>query len=714
MAQGVDVNLFVNAASKGFNDGARVPSPFAAFVDSAIKGLDAQQDYETQAIRNEQASYETQIKETQALEAQMKQEAIEADPEKFKQGLIADIEAKAQEKERLAIYQTKKNKLIEIMNSGDGKLQEQAYLSGDFKEVFNLDPQLKERYVDATYENWGAGAKDVYREEARTKRERETNESLDADAYKNYEKGKIDYEKNPEINDLKMMIQKETGEPVSDSDLFDNGFLTSKKGRKQIPKTVPEIGPDGNPVMLSDGKTPKPVPDPSGGFMDDPNDRSGGEYRNVLEYKGKTYQVGPGISGETYRLFNGMQSSYRRIHRQDKGQGGITDLDNRVRIKEETATKKQAEAQAEANKTTAQIQSEREKFYSGSNVAFQEYYKKRRLQVEQPTVQTPQSTFTPVPTGTPTPIETATQGPSGPTMSSTPTPTPRAIQTGSAAPTLATRMPQASQAGTPTPTPLSQEQIQAQAAATVKAQAQATKASQFLSKHQATPDKPITPPVSQTVQNSVTEKSPYIPPQVTTDIPYAEDIEAINRVASAPEMAGLSALTKALVAHESRGVSSARSPTDVVGLAQVTNTVGKAINPDFDRTNPVHSALAGAFHLSELNRRYENNPMLALTAYNGGTAVVNEAIRMAGTTDWKVVKDFLLPAGQSERVQAAWRTDFVNAKLSNKKIEKRLKTKPYESASYAEKVIVNFPAFMFNADDDAMLQTLKQQGVFNT
>ncbi len=719
MAVKVDLDLFVNSASKGWNDGAKVDSPFAAFVGGLAKGIDQNYDNalkaeqtEAQRIQNEQAPYREAVLEAQATEAQFRTDAMNENPEAFKDTIIREAEAARAKKEQAAAYETKKAKLTEIYQSGDGAAIGNAYISREFKDVFTKDKSLDEMFKSA-YPNWAKDTKQTYQAEQRQLREIDTNESLYEESVKTYEKFTPDYVQNRDINILKEMIQADTGTPVSDSELFEKGVMAPFTGPKQIPQKVPVVDPvTGKPVLEADGKIPKMQIAPAGKwgvpYVDDPFSNDAQE-RVVFEYGGKKYQVGSGINTDTSRLFNTMQSSYRRKNYLDKGQGGTADLTFQDVQKTKTETEITAKAQADANRSSEQIQKETEEFIRGSDLATQKWAEKEKLIGD-----TPKATGTPVATVTPTATST---GPSAPIATPIPQMTPQSDKVTRPEP-AATYTPQVlptaivgptmSQAPIPTPSPLSP----AQQNQLIKKQAEAVKGNQFLSKYQKAPDKEVTPPLSPVAQAEMTTKSPYIPAKLITNIQYQPDVEAITRVAANPVMFKLSSLTKAIATHESLGRNSAKSPTGTLGVMQVTGPTGRSINPDFDRTSEVQQAIAGARILSLLNERYPNSPMLALTAYNAGTVVVNEAVRLAGTSNWSVVRDYMTQAGESERVQNAWYSDFIRAGFSDAKARKLARGKVKEAQTYAEKVIVNFPAFAQSEDDNRVIDLLKQQGVF--
>jgi len=737
----VDLDLFVNSASKGWQDGAKVASPFAAFLQGVSDGIDQnfkndQLAAQTEKIRieNEQEPYRDAILEAEAEKAKIQTQAMQENPDAFKDSIIKKAEADRAAKDQAAAYEMKKTKLTEIWNSGNGEAIGEAYISREYKDVFLKDKALDEQFSNpATFATWGKNAQTVYEKEQALIREKETNDSLRAAAEESYTKFTPDYVNNQEINILKEKIKQDTGEVVSDAELFDAGVMAPFTGARQIPKMIEQVDPaTGKVVMDADGKTPLMVTAPIGKwgmeYTDDPTSLEAKE-RTVFQYKGKQYQVGSGFSQNTSALFNTMQSSYRRKTFQEKGDGGITDKMSAVNAKQKAETEAQAAAQAEANRTNEEQATAKESFDRGATVATN--------RVPAPTTQekdvlgmssfdrgvnylfgdgNDKQTKLDRLAGKIAQLEGMAQDPTqlGARREINKTiiekkkefeelmgvPVTKELPTAIAAPQNIAQQP---------PAPATPQQQ----ASLIKKQAQAAKTSQFLSKYQQG-TKVVTPPVPQATQAAVSTASPYIPPKVTTDIPFSPDEEAINKVAYNPVFANTSGIFKAVVAHESRGVNEAVSPTGVTGVAQVTEATGKRFVPNFDRTNEVHQAIAGSAFMGELEGRYPNSPMLQLAAYNGGTVVVDEAVRLAKTTDWSVVKNYMEEAGYSVRAQTAWRRDFENAGLSEARIKKLLKTKPIETKNYAEKVIVNFPAFAFNADDNRVLNLLKQQGVFRT
>lgn len=733
----VDLDLFVNSASKGWNDGAKVPSPFASFVNAVSEGIDqnyknelAAQQTEQIRINNEMAKYEEPILEAKAERARIESEAMRENPDAFKETIIKKAELDKAENDRKLAIAMQKNEAETLLKSGDGIAQGEKYTSGAFDDYFRADPKAKEAYIHGTMPNWDSKDQNIYFEKRKKEQAVETNLQFQEEATALFDKYKPDYLNSAPLNSLRSQIEADTGKPLSDADLFREGRMVTISAAPQMAVLADDKG---KPLLDSKGGYKQAPPGVTEGVAYVPDEiraiKGTKETRTVFSYGGKSYEYAGGFDKESASLFTNMKSYWLRKNFEYKDQGGDGDLKAQIDAKKKAETDAIAASQAKANQSAQEVQTQREAFVASSPVEVQEWYKKQMQNIEPTQIQsTPVATATATQTATSTPTAVVSKVPEGistatpvATIPGSPALMPQILPTGTATP-LTTQAP-----ATPTPsgvpasagmTPQVPQAITPeQKNLVIKKQAEAAKANQLLSKRQQN-NKIPTPPVSQTAQAAVTSKSAYVPPQVQTDIQYAPDVEGINAVKNLPEMQGLSAFSKAVAVHESRGKREATSPTDVKGIMQVTETTGKSVNPNFDRTNSVHQAITGAFLLDKWLGKYSNNPMLAAAAYNGGELVVNQAIRLAGTTDWRVVKNYMEEAGRTPVVQAAWRRDFERArdkngkKYSESKIRQLLETKPIETATYAEKVIVNFPSFAFTPDDNAMLNTLKQQGVF--
>jgi len=96
---------------------------------------------------------------------------------------------------------------------------------------------------------------------------------------------------------------------------------------------------------------------------------------------------------------------------------------------------------------------------------------------------------------------------------------------------------------------------------------------------------------------------------------------AINQVAS---YYGLPApLVQAVVAAESAYDANAVSRTGAVGLMQLMPETARRYGVN-NRRNPVANLTAGTHYLSDLLRKFHNNLLLALAAYNAGEKTVQQ------------------------------------------------------------------------------------------
>jgi membrane-bound lytic murein transglycosylase MltF len=193
-------------------------------------------------------------------------------------------------------------------------------------------------------------------------------------------------------------------------------------------------------------------------------------------------------------------------------------------------------------------------------------------------------------------------------------------------------------------------------------------------------------------------------PQMAARDEFAHDPKVIERVENLPEVAGKPAFIKAIIAQESKGIYKAKSPTEVHGLMQVTGDTAREISPDANIMNPTHNVELGSIYISKLLATHKNNPMLALTAYNGGPGVAAAAIRIAKTTDWQEVRKAIPAAVWS--LESHWKDEYGWN-------DKQIATKAKESYEFAERVVANFPYFALTTKDMEMAKLLKEQKVLN-
>lgn len=112
-----------------------------------------------------------------------------------------------------------------------------------------------------------------------------------------------------------------------------------------------------------------------------------------------------------------------------------------------------------------------------------------------------------------------------------------------------------------------------------------------------------------------------------------------NSINSNPLLTDASPLFKGLVANESGGNTQIKSPTGVVGLAQVTQRVANSYG--LNRDIPADNVKAGQLYLYDMLTTFKGNLSLGLAAYNAGPGTIGDAVKEAGSTDWNVVKPFL-------------------------------------------------------------------------
>lgn len=708
----IDLDLFVNAASKGFNDGAKVPSPFASFVNAFSEGIDqnyknALEEQQTEQIRihNEQAPFETTIKENQAMKAQLETEAMQQNPDAFKSSIIRKAEADRQQIEQQAIQQQKKTDLTTIMGGDDGEAKGTALLSGKYDDI--LSPALKQQYIDSTYTQWGDQNQAVYQDMEFQKRQRESNAKLKEQALIDKQKTEQDFLGNSELSAL----AKEAGN-LSMADMLEKGKIVSIP----VPPLDSTDKTDGFGNVIYERKyLPGQKPD----------------MIKVFQYDGKQYDLGGvGVSNEAFNTFNKSSTNYNLVNDQNRGQGGPADKQRQAEQQKSVEAKKNAEATLNYEETASRARAQQDSFNEGAKVAapYQDAANTVKNQIAEARAKsrvTPQATpdltveyNTKEPAVLPQGRDTIGSGVKTevPSVPSVGTPEPVfssfTITPGTASP-IATSIQQPATTPFPTATPTAQVSGNSPAPtpgpeaqqANLKKQIANTKAEEIAKKYQQTntPVPMTSPPVDQARQ--VTSSS-FIPSKFTVNVPYKPQTAAIQRVASRPELQGFSAIAKAVAVQESGGNPKAVSETGVKDLMQVTGKTARDITPTGDFTNPVDNAMRGAIYIQKALSKpaFENNPMLALTSYNGGELVVAQAIRLAGgSTDWDKVKSKLIEAGNLPVVQAAWVRDGLDRKY--------LKTKPKQVYEYAEKVVANFSPFVYTRSDMELADKLKQQKV---
>jgi soluble lytic murein transglycosylase-like protein len=736
----VDTNLFVQAASQGFADGAKYGTPFSAFTNSFIDARDKQQDYETQALQNrereiaiEQAPIRTRILENQADEGEAKLALYRDNPEAYIEQLRKERELQAQQNEEKARLLQKQTQFMDILQNGTSADKAEAVLGGGYTDLFAANPKLFE-FGEKTVPTWDPADRERYKGFQTSKRLQEWNAEIEETNYKKYESAKAGFLEDTEIGRIA------SANGVDRSVLLSRGEIRERllPPLRPIMDTVPQEGKDIDGKPLPPKLQPRIVNGEPVVELDYNAPQEQWKMKKVFLFDGNI--VKHDVDSELEKTFSGFQESWRYRNRLIPGQGGETDL-----IKQGQEVDKQKEAAMAAERAAATANAEQqqkyaEEFYGRANIRpqYQEAAEKVKSYAQEERL--PRGTATPQPSATPvqrqeeraaTPAGVSTPAPvtwparpgrvrATPTPTFEPTRVPEGMGPQQAAQPSPTQTP-----GVPTPmvTPLP-ESIQA-----MNAQQQAQKdrskslVEEMIAKKQAgKPGATPSPAAMQTgaatpeqsgglglVANAQAEELPakpdtvsYVPEMRTRRTP---NVAAIERVASLPEAGNLNALAKAVMVQESAGRAGAVSPTGVAGLMQVTQGTANEIAGNADRANALDSSMLGAIYLQRLldSKQFADNPMLALTSYNAGPLVTQIAVAMAGTTDWDTVKQFIPAAVGSKRAVAEWRRKgFTDAQIEGKK---------KEAQEYAENVVANFPAFVQTRSDMEIARKLKAQKV---
>lgn len=697
----VDLDLFVNSFSKGVQDGAKIPSGFSSFFGGLITGMDAEEKAQAQRLQNElnQNKVEQLPVENRMREAETQLKEAQADV--VTQPGYAELQAQKlkndqAQQQREADLNMKRTEFLEIMQGDDGDAKGKAYLSGRYDELFAADPKLKEMTVERTFKEWGQDDQKSYLTIQRKGRERDWYTAVsEATQKKNYENEQA-FLGSDEIADLR-----EKAGGISPVDLLEKGEIREITVPPKRPIFKDATDEKGQPLKDKNGlpiKSRELQKDEYGSVLmeDDPSaDGKDFKSRKGFFYDGKL--ISDSISDEAAKNYKNYKQTYKYQRNLEPGQNGDTD-----RKKEADQVRARKEADAAASKVSADEQASRVKqqqddFFAGAKISprysqaaqsVQKTISENRASVQQPA-------------GAPDATGGVKEGQpnAGQTRVSVPTMKPgmsdedffnKSVEFASSP--RETVFDLNSGAQVPKPSWVKNAEIKQQMAAS-KAQSILQK---YTSQNKAPPaERPN--PVDQA--KTVTSDS-FVPQKMDVNTSFSPNVRAIRVVANKPEVQNFSALTKAVMVQESGGVDAALSPTGVRGSMQVTGSTAKSISEDIDRTDPVQSVLAGAIELEKLlaTPQFESNPMLALTAFNAGPGVVAEAIRMAGTTEWSVVKKFIEPA--TLKFSDHW---------NKKKVDPSQKAK--EASEYAEKVIVNFPAFVRSRTDMSIAANLKRQGV---
>lgn len=736
----VDLDLFVNSASKGFNDGAKVPTPFAAFVSSFVSGIDADQKYEAQDLQDQQrqiaidqAPIDTRIKEAEAKTKEADAKVVTDHPDEYEAAKLADLNAKAANDQATAIINNKKSQLTQIMDGDDPIAKGQALASGKFDSI--MTETQKKQYIQQSYPDWADEDKQTYDDQVHAQQTRDWTDAANKQAVEKAPEYSAALTSDPNIQNIKNQIPGNVSYP----DLLTKGTIATVSSYRvpsmvKDPATgaqVPELDDFGNQVFKNSTKS---VPPPGAKL----------EERKVFQYDGQQYDIGgTGLSSDTYKTFNNAQSNYAFVNQRNLGQfyGDVKKSDQDTK---EAKAKIAADATAQYEQNASEVRSQQDAFTAGAEIKPPYVNAARRVyqsinDSRNNTVTTPESVANSSSTPDLTVPDLTVQYPPSapqvpalpegreaspatsldatPASSGTPIPSPTkfTITPGTASPvavgtlqanqtSFATSSPTPAPSGseaTPTPAPLTQQE---EDLAKSKALAK-QKALNALQNQGQKVDAPVTPSPTPVDQARQVATSSFVPSKFTVNVPVsyaAPNAAGIQKVAAAPEMQGLSAAAKAVAVTESRGNNDAVSPTGVKGMMQVTKGTAKEISDDIDRTNPVQNAIGGAIYVEKLlsDPAFENNPMLAFTSYNAGEGTVAKAVQLAQSTDWDRVKNFIEPAIMSN--SAYWRSIGVDPKQ-----------KAIEARQYAEKVVANFGSFVYTPGDMSIANKLKQQKVLS-
>lgn len=686
----VDLDLFVNSASRGFNDGLKSPSVFGAFAQGVLTGIDDNQKDEAQDLINQQkrieienAPIETSIRESEA-KIKESEAAVRSDPayiDAAKAKLEAE-QARAQEQARL---DQKKMKLDEIMSGPDGELKGKVLTSGEFADVFAQTDykDLREGYVQQTYREWKDPERGLYGEEVRVKNNKDWYNSET-------------WKKKSTENEFTFNENSEVARLIQDSKLSPSDFVTKAEMRDvyvspPVPKTeiVKVPNPD-KPGEFYD-KTVK-VKDEFGNQVTMPDESLSAKpvKQRALFIDGK--QVSDSVSSDAEKAITNYQYTYKLNQKMMPEQGGLNDLNRQVDRDKENKAKQEAAAKAQASKSKeAQLKGD-EAFMSSFKEKINPAYQKYADQVIEET--------------TANIAENKANAPQAERKNYTEIPSlskdmlfNKALDYASA--DKDTKKPRTIMfQGVPSDEPAWAAKIRE------KQEMAAAKVSMALKRR--------------TDQNlPASNQQQQLPPaqqakQVTTPTNIPSNFKVLNSSAG-PErvqaskvvvekvnnvIKDSSAFTKAVAAVESEGDPDAISPRQTKngqtlggakGLMQFTSKTAEGLAPGADVMEPRVASFMGAVLLQEGLSKY-SNPMLALIAYNAGPDVASALVRESKSTSWSDIKAKI--------------PEVVGRKYKNP-------DKVQEVMNYADKVAHYFPMFVSTSKDMVMARRLKDSGILD-
>lgn len=729
----IDTDIFATYYAKGLAVGAAEGNGFSSFFGGLLSGIEKQQEYDQKEVAIEAAEQGNEIRQNQIdnipLDNQLKQASVDKsnaelagyrnDPEQYKDIQISKQNEAAAEAKAHEDYQTKRTEFMNIMGGENGAAKGQAILSGKFGEIAQKEKDLFENSVKTTVSSWDAPDSDKYFTQKKKEEEQKALITATTRMTAQYQAAEEKYLSNPTVAGW---ITDGKSNPFA---LLDDAEIREERKLKAFPS--PELGPD--------GKTPtgkNKVNDAGQEVMQYPDVTKLQDSDYVKTFSLYDKKTGDLIKGDitdtdAINQFKQAQLGHAYLNRNMKDQGGRFDMQQDVKATQDQAAQREAAQKAEADVSDKSKQEQIDAFLSGASVRlnpqvqkaaanFQSTRARNLVEIEDQQLDTQKKELakregvrqdflvddisTPVSSTPDVPaIEKALNEP----LTATPTPTPTAYATKTNVANGSTPTPQFADPAKPEPSLDKQVRVSKGQAAidAVMARKQAAAGGNVT----AVPDAPL-PPVKQ-AEALVT--SPNLPPRMQTA--YKPDAAVIDRVAKIPELAGFPAILKAVVAQESGGNPTAKSPTGVKGLAQFEESTAKGLSPDMDRTNAVHAAAGMGILYNEIaltkvklvneEVNFGEHPLLALVSYNVGPGTVATAVRKAGSSDWEAVKPHMVDAIREN-------TQLVE-KLARKGVTPEAKAA--EAIDYVKQVARYFPVFARSNDDMQTAELLKKAGV---